>query len=77
MTGFLEEAPGVRSMTRLVILILSVLTALVVGTVCWYVLRRPAPDAAIVGALAGVIGALVLNGVVAIAKRGGVDDAAT
>lgn len=69
MTGFLEESPGVRSMARLAILILSILTAAVVAVICIYALR-PSPDAEVVGALAGVLAALVLNGIVALAKRG-------
>lgn len=69
--GFLEEGPGVRSMTRLVMLVLSLLTAGVVGTICVYVLRSASPDAQVVLGLAGVLGALVLNGIVAIARRGG------
>jgi hypothetical protein len=67
--GFLEESSGVRSMTRLAIGVLLVLTSLVVIATCWYVVKG-APNAGVVGALAGVIGALVLNGIVAIAKRG-------
>lgn len=79
-TGFLEESPGVRSMTRLTILVLLLLTGAIVGVTCWYVVKGTpkgsAPDAAVLGALAGIIGALVLNGVVAIVKRHGGDDAA-
>lgn len=70
MTGFLEESSGVRSMTRLAIAVLLLLTAAIVAVTCWYVVRGK-PEAAILAALAGIIGALVLNGVVAIAKRNG------
>lgn len=67
--GFLEQAPGVRSSTRLFGLILVVLSALVTLTTCYYVLRVPNASAGVVGALAGILGALVANGVVAIMKR--------
>lgn len=70
MIGFLEESAGVRSMTRLAIAVLLVLTAAVVAATCWYVVKGT-PNAAVLGALAGVIGALVVNGIVAIAKRSG------
>lgn len=70
MTGFLEESEGVRSMTRLAILILCVLVVAVVGTICWYVLHTDAPTADVILALAAVLAALVLNGIVAIVKRG-------
>jgi hypothetical protein len=62
----------VRSMTRLAIAALLVLTAAVVGCTCWYLVKRT-PDAAVLGALAAIIGALVLNGIVAIAKRNGAE----
>ena len=70
VTGFFEESPGVRSMTRFAIFVLLLLTAAVVATVCAYVLKGK-PDAAIVAALTGVVTALVLNGAVAIIKRNG------
>lgn len=72
-TGFLEESPGVRSMSRLAIAGLLTLAAPVVVTACVYTLRSPKPDATVLGALAGILAALVLNGVVALAKRGGGD----
>lgn len=70
MIGFLEESDGVRSMTRLAIAVLLALTAAIVGVTCWYVVKQ-SPDAAVLAALAGIIGALVVNGIVAIAKRNG------
>ena len=70
-TGFLEEAPRVRSVSRLTILILALLTAEVVNTVCWYVIKTVKPDSSVVLALSAVIGALVLNGIVALVKRNG------
>jgi uncharacterized BrkB/YihY/UPF0761 family membrane protein len=75
--GFLEESPGVRSSTRLFAAILLALAAVVVGVIAWYVIyptvRNHAVDSSVVGTLAGVLGALVLQGVVAIMKRGGGD----
>ena len=41
----------------------------VVGTVCVYVLRTKAPEAAVIGALTSVLGALVLKGIVAIIRK--------
>lgn len=72
-TGFFEESPRVFSMTRLAIGVLLGCVSVVVLTTCWYVVKRT-PDAAVLGALAGIIGALVLNGIVAIAKRHGGDE---
>lgn len=69
--GFLEESAGVRSMTRLALLILLILAAIVVCATCAYVLHTEKPEAAIVIGLTGMLGALVLNGVVAIVKRNG------
>lgn len=71
MIGFFEEAADVRSMTRLIIFWLGILTSAVVGAAVWYVVRRPDPSAAVLGALAGIIAALVANGIVAIVKRSG------
>jgi hypothetical protein len=72
--GFLEESTGVRSMTRLAILWLLVLTTAVVAVACWYLLRTHPPDAAVLGALATVLGALVYKGAVAIKNRNAADD---
>jgi hypothetical protein len=72
MTGFLEESAGVRSMTRLAIAALLVCTGAVVAVICLYVLRGN-PDAGVLAALAGILGALVINGIVAIAKRSGAE----
>lgn len=71
MIGFLEESEGVRSMTRLTIAVLLTLTSIVVGVLCWYVLHAQTLSAAVIGALAGVVSALVLNGAVAIINRNG------
>jgi len=69
--GWLEEAPGVKSSTRLFAAILLALAAAIVGLIVWYVMTHPAPDAGVVGALAGVLTALVLQGAVAITRRTG------
>ena len=70
--GFLEEAAGVKSSTRLFGLILALCVAGLVGVTGVYVLRKT-PDAAVIGALAGMIAALVANGIVAIVGRTKVD----
>ena len=67
-TGFLEESPGVRSMARLTIAVLLALTTAVVGTLLWYVITKDRQPA-VIAALTSAIGALVLNGIVAIYKR--------
>jgi hypothetical protein len=69
VTGFFEESPGVRSMARLTIFSLGLQTAAIVATICTYVLRGKA-EQGVVAALAGVLAALVANGIVAIVKRG-------
>lgn len=69
-TGFLEEAPGVKSSTRLFALILLVDTSALVGATCYYLVKRT-PDAAVIAAVATIAGALIAQGVVAIVKRGG------
>ena len=69
--GFLEESPGVKSSTRLFALILVLDTTALVGATCWYFVKGTAPSAEVIGAVAALTGALVLNGVVAIVKRGG------
>lgn len=73
MTGFFEESPGVRSMTRLAIFALLLLAASLVGTTVAYVLRGT-PDAAVIAALTGALTAVVGGGAVAIIKRNGSED---
>ena len=68
MAGFFEEENGDRSMTRLVMFILTVLASAIVAVISVYALRAK-PDAVVITALVGVLAALVLNGVVAIIKR--------
>jgi hypothetical protein len=69
MAGFFEESAGVRSMTRLVMFILTLLSAVVTGAIVVYVFRCEKVEPEVILALVGALGALVLNGVVAIAKR--------
>ena len=71
--GFLEESPGVKSSTRLFAAILLALAAVVVALIVWYVMHTKVPDASVIGGLAGVLGALVVQGVVAIMRRNGDD----
>lgn len=73
MTGFLEESPGVWSSTRLFAAVLLALAAIVVGLVVWYVVSVRPTVANVIYALSAVLGALVIQGVVAIMKRGGGD----
>jgi membrane protein DedA with SNARE-associated domain len=76
MTGFFEETRGVKSMTRLVMFLLTLLASLLVGVIAFYVgyqiTRKPtaaAVDWQVIGAIVGGITAVVLNGVVAIRYR--------
>lgn len=72
MTGFLEESAGVRSMARLTVLIACLLSAAVVATVCYVAIHKP--DAAVIGALGGVLLTLVAKGAVAIINRNSGDE---
>ena len=67
--GFLEEAPGTKSSTRLLAFILAACVVALVTFTGVYVLGRKGPDSAVVGALAGMVAALVANGIVAIVGR--------
>lgn len=75
VVGFLEEAPGVRSSTRLFGAILLALAAVLVAVIVWYVwwcaTRTPIrdPSSTVIGALVGGLTAVVAQGVVAISKR--------
>jgi hypothetical protein len=76
MIGFLEEAEGVRSSTRLFTLLLIALTAVLVGTICVYVLKvGVSASAAVIAALVGGITSLGAWGSVAIYNRNHGDDA--
>ena len=61
-------------MTRLSIAWLLALASAVVGAVVFYVVKRPTPDAAVIGALATVLGAVVYHGAVSIKNRNVPDD---
>ena len=74
LRSFLEESPGVNSSTRLIALTLTGYAGVVVWAVVWYLHHADRPEAAVIGALAVVLGALVLNGIVAIVKRNGGTD---
>jgi len=77
-TGFLEEAPGIKSMTRLTIAWMLSLSSLVVGTIAVYVVysltHKLSLDAAVIGAIAAQLPALIWHGVVAIKNRNAPDD---
>ena len=70
MTGFLEESAGVRSVTRLIAVIITLLACVLVGLIVWYVVHVKAPDAGVLAALGGILAAVVAHGAVAIVKRG-------
>lgn len=73
-TGFLEESPGVRSMSRLAIGACLVLAGAVVALLWCYVWwTRAAASAGVIAAIVAALTALVLNGAVALAKRNGGD----
>jgi len=73
IVGFLEEAPGVKSSTRLVVMICVALAASVTGVMDWYVIHQTLAklpvDANVLTALIGAIAAFILNGAVAIIRR--------
>jgi hypothetical protein len=74
--GFLEESAGVRSMTRLTIAAIVVAVLALVGHRVLVTSIKGKPEATVLSALAGVLGALVAKGCVAIINRnGGSDDA--
>lgn len=73
MIGFLEEAPGVRSMARLTIGWMSILATAVVATTCWYVIRGK-PEAGVLCGLGGILATIVAKGAVAIINRKSDDD---
>lgn len=63
-------------MTRLTIACIIALAAAVVATTCAYVLKAKEPSPAVIGALAGMLATLVMNGVAAIIKRNAGDEPA-
>lgn len=68
VVGFLEEAPGIRSSSRLLAFLLYGLTAGVAATFCVYTLRAN-PSGAVAGCFAGVITALGGWGAIVHTKR--------
>jgi hypothetical protein len=77
MTGFFEESAGVRSMSRLAIGWLLGLATVIVGVVVFYVVKVRPVDAAVIGALGAVLGAVVYHGAVAIKNRNAPDEPTT
>ena len=80
LVGFLEEAPGVKSSTRLfaaVCIGLAGALAAVIGWYVWFTTSRVpprTPDATVIAALVTGIGAFVAQGAVAIIRRTKVGD---
>lgn len=74
MTGYTEESPGVRSMSRLSILLLTICAMVIVAATSVYVLRSPDPSAAVIAAMGGLLTPIVVQGAVAIIKRGQGDE---
>jgi hypothetical protein len=74
--GFFEEAPGVKSSSRLFAAILLALAAAVVIGMDWYTwyqtVHGKAVDPLVIGAFVGALCPLVYQGAVAITKRTGV-----
>lgn len=70
MTGYLEESPGVKSMSRLAIAVCLGLAAVLVGTITLYALRDN-PDAGVIGALAGALCTVVVKAIAALVTRNG------
>ena len=68
MIGFLEESEGVKSMTRLTVLWMSVLASAIVGTTCYCVLKGKITEG-IVLALGGMLLTIVAKGATAIITR--------
>lgn len=58
-----------RSSTRLLSFFLLACVLAVTTVICIYTLRTLEPSAAVIGSLAGVLTALVLNGIVAMTSR--------
>lgn len=71
--GFFEEAPGVKSSTRLIGICCLGLAATITGVMDWYVIRQTLHekliDPNVLLALVAGIAGFVANGAVAIAKR--------
>ena len=80
LVGFLEEAPGVKSSSRLFALILLMLAACIVLGMDWYTWYRTVHDKAVdplvVGACVGALCPLVYQGAVAITRRSPADGGA-
>lgn len=74
MTGFFEESPGVRSMSRLSIGWLLGLTTAVIGALVFYVVKVRPVEAGVITAFGVPLGALVWHGIVSIKNRNAPDD---
>jgi hypothetical protein len=72
-TGFLEESPGVRSMSRLVIAWSMALETVCVLALCWY-LTHGKPEAAIIAAFGAAMVPIATKCAVALIKRNSGDD---
>lgn len=69
--GFFEEDQGVKSSSRLLAFLLWILTAVVAGATCRYVLTATPPEAGVVGSMAGLVTALGGWGAIVHVKRNG------
>jgi hypothetical protein len=71
-TGFFEESPGVRSMTRLTIAWLMLLASALVATACWYVVEGPPEHKVeVLGGIGAILLTITVKAVVAIRNRNG------
>lgn len=69
--GFLEETAGVRSMTRLVVLLMAIGVLALTCSLAAYLLVADAPDAGVIIAAAGPLGALAAGLWKALQERSG------
>lgn len=55
MTGFLEEAPGVKSSTRLYAGLIMVGVLALIGTICYVAIKNPSPEGTIAALAAPLV----------------------
>ena len=76
MTGFFEEAEGVRSMTRLTLFLVTLAILSLVAVIDVYTLRAKEPSAAIITSLCGALSILAVKFAVAVINRNPAENAA-
>lgn len=73
-TGFLEEAPGVKSSARLTIIWCLVLVTILTLAVAWYLVHNEHPEAGVITAAAGFALPIATKVVMALVTRKGGED---